>query len=91
MNYIVQWDYRSGMGGPWAKGDQVGLDEAQAAAINRDSPGVLVPAEVIPGTAAVTEAPRDRMVKQSRRRDREGDPGDQGMITRSDFKATKGG
>lgn len=40
-DYIVQWKYRSGLGGPWLGGERVGLDEKQADAINNDSPGVL--------------------------------------------------
>ena len=57
MNYQVQWDYRSGLGGPWKKGDLVELDPRVAEAVNRDSPGVLVPVEP-PSTAG------DRMVRK---------------------------
>lgn len=59
MEYIVNWPYRSSLGGPWQGGDRITLDDATAAAINRDSPGVLSPAEV---------AKQDRMVKGSRTR-----------------------
>ncbi len=161
-DFIVQWNYRSGIGGPWSRGDRVGLDEAAAAAINVDSPGVLVPvpeqtpdplthvagidaeieralnsrgvwtfaqiaaaapedlgrlmaeysqeagtlgaktleqaAEENAATVrmwqeslrALTQASQDRMMRKSKRRDRKGDPGDQGPITKADFKATKG-
>jgi hypothetical protein len=44
-NYIVQWKYQSGLGGPWEGGETVGLDDSRAEVINRDSPGVLVLAE----------------------------------------------
>lgn len=39
----------------------------------------------------VDAPPRDRMVKGARRRDRQGDPSDQGAITKDDFKAMKDG
>ena len=39
--YTVQWKYRSSLGGPWDKGQEVELNDADAEAINRDSPGVL--------------------------------------------------
>lgn len=59
MEYIVNWPYRSSLGGPWQAGDKVTLDADVAAAIGRDSPGVLSPAEVVK---------QDRMVKGSRTR-----------------------
>ena len=62
MEYIVNWPYRSSLGGPWQGGDRITLDDAVAEAINRDSPGVLSPAEVVKA---------DRMVKSSRTRSRE--------------------
>lgn len=41
MKYKFQWNYKSSLGGPWLKGDVVDLSEAQAEAIQKDSPGVL--------------------------------------------------
>lgn len=43
MRYLVQWAYRTGALGPWVKGDEIDLREDVAEAVNRDSPGVLVP------------------------------------------------
>lgn len=97
MKCKVQWNYQSGLGGPWQAGDEVNLDEALVEAINRDSPGVLAPVvgepakEEEPGARDVEAPPQDRQVKgPARRRDREGDPGDQGAMTKTSFKATKG-
>lgn len=42
QKYVVQWGYRSSIGGPWGPGAVVNLDEEVAKAINIDSPGVLV-------------------------------------------------
>lgn len=39
--YKVNWDYASGFGGPWKKGEVIELEEGEAAAINVDSPKVL--------------------------------------------------
>lgn len=67
MNYRVNWDYRSGKGGPWKAGDIIGLDPTMAEAIDHDSPGVLT-------EQAATEEPRtvepqhDRMVKAAPRK-----------------------
>lgn len=62
MEYVVNWPYRSSLGGPWQAGDKVTLDVSVAETINRDSPGVLSPAEV---------AKQDRMVRSSRTRSKE--------------------
>lgn len=82
--YAVQWDYSSGLGGPWAAGETVELDETRAADINRDSPGVLILA------GAADEAPipaaRDRMVKRAKHR---GVGGEQSPIDKTTFKAVK--
>lgn len=78
-------DYRSGLG-DFTAGQEVDLPEDMAAHINRDSPGTLEP---VAATRQIDAPPADRMVKTARRRDRQGDPGDQGPITRDDFKATK--
>jgi len=64
MEYIVNWPYRSSLGGPWQAEDRITLDDATAEAINRDSPGVLSPVAVVP---------KDRMVKSSRTRKVESD------------------
>lgn len=157
--YMVKWNYRSSLGGPYEAGQALELDAEQAAAINRDSPGVLEdtgahPVDDLTAIAGIGEAHaqalraagvfsydqlaqgdpaelaqilasagafelqpdqpegfeladvvrgwqadlarlqgarQDRMVRKSRRRDRQGDPGDQGPITRADFRAVKGG
>lgn len=39
----------------------------------------------------IVAPPADRMVKGARRRDREGDPSDEGAITKDDFKAVRDG
>lgn len=39
--YTVLWKYTSSLGGPWAEGEVVELDEQLAGRINIDSPGVL--------------------------------------------------
>lgn len=43
--YQVQWKYKSGLGGPWEKGEIVELEAGLAEHINVDSPGVLEPVE----------------------------------------------
>lgn len=48
MRYRVAWKYQSGLGGPWAVGEILEMDPDCAEAINRDSPGVLVPADARP-------------------------------------------
>lgn len=82
--YTVQWNYHSGIGGPWAEGETVELDEERAAAINRDSPGVLVEVGVV-DDAPIPEA-RDRMVKKAKHR---GVGGPQSPIDKTTFKAVK--
>lgn len=57
--YTVQWRYSSSLG-QFAQGDVVELDDELAAAINRDSPGVL--ARIVEGP------PADRMIKRARKR-----------------------
>mgnify|MGYP000860193563 CR=1 FL=1 len=98
--YTATQRYRSSLG-QFAEGDQVELEEDFAAHINRDSPGTLVLTVDEPVEAEEDEAeegaesrqldapPSDRMVKNARRRDRRGDPGDQGPITKDDHKAVK--
>lgn len=60
--YTFQWRYTSSYGSG-AEGETVDLDEATAAAINRDSPGVLVA-----GKRAMASAPKDRQVKGAQNR-----------------------
>lgn len=91
MKFRVRWDYRSSIGGPWLAGDVVDVDPGVAEAIGKDSPGVLTPSplpspSVGEGAREMEKPPRDRMV---RRGDRKGDPGDQGAMTRAEFKAVK--
>jgi hypothetical protein len=81
--YLVQWNYSSGLGGPWAEGETITLDEVRAADINRDSPGVLVEVGSIPDEP-IPEA-RDRMVKKAQRRGQ----GPVEAIDRTTFKAVK--
>lgn len=81
MRYVFQWSYRSGIGGPWAKGEVIDFDPAVAAWINHDSPGVLAP-ESAPRVAApepvgaapagrdVQDAPNRMMADAPRRRGR---------------------
>lgn len=89
--YRVGHDYLSGLG-QFAAGDVVELDDALAAHINRDSPGTLA---AVTTTARTLEAPpRDRMLKGAKKRgtaDRQGDPGDQGAISRAEFEAVRDG
>ena len=40
--YQIQWRYASSLGGPWKEGQILELTEAEAEALNRDSPGVVV-------------------------------------------------
>lgn len=93
--YRVTRRYESGLGS-YAEGDVVDLVDDFAAHINRDSPGTLElePAyEALPPAERAFDAPpQDRMVKSARKRqDRQGDPGDQGAMSRADFKATRSG
>jgi hypothetical protein len=81
--YTVQWDYTSGLGGPWAEGETVTLDEVRAADINRDSPGVLV--EVGPIEDAPIPEARDRMVKRAKHRGQ----GPVEAIDKTTFKAVR--
>lgn len=41
MQYKVQFDYVSSLGGPWKKGEILTLDESLVEDLNRDCPGVL--------------------------------------------------
>ncbi len=81
--YIVQWNYSSGIGGPWAAGEIVTLDAVRAVAINQDSPGVLV--EVGPVEDAPIPEARDRMIKRAQRRGQ----GPQAAIDKTTFKAVR--
>ena len=85
--FRVAHNYRSSLG-QFVEGDQVELDDELAAYINRDSPGTLTGSEA--SAEWTGKSPTDRMVRSAQRRqDREGDPGDQGPITRDDHKATR--
>jgi hypothetical protein len=95
--------YETDQLGPWYPGEVVELPESIAMWILRDSPGTLERlAEQSPAievsSADLQSPPSDRMVRSSdtpplrrsrRRLDREGDPGDQGAITRATFKAVR--
>ena len=56
LRYVVQWNYKAAGRGPWVAGDIVTLSEAEAAAANVDSPGVVV-AELPASAARVLDAP----------------------------------
>ncbi len=86
MKYRVQWHYKSSYGA-LERGGLVELDEEQAATFNRDSPGVLVLETEAPPESTAPAEPHDR--QQRARKDRQGDPSDQGAITRVDFLATR--
>lgn len=88
QTFRVTQNYQSSLGA-YAKGDVVTLPEDFAAHINRDAPGTLEPVEDVAKTRVVDAPPADRMVRTSRRRDRQGDPGDQGAMSREDFKAVR--
>lgn len=85
MRYKVQWNYASGMGGPWRAGEVVEIDNtAVAEAINVDSPGVLVPEGVgragvtidaEPATRDMAEPPATRQVTTAARRGRSSSAG----------------
>ena len=62
-NYTVLWRYNSNIGGPWAKGEVIQIDEALAARINIDSPGVLA-VDIVPKTKDLSIAPQDRQIKK---------------------------
>lgn len=65
MKYVVQWKYKSGLGGPWEKGQVLDLDPAEAEVINRDSSGVLEP-QAEPKAREVKGPPKDRQVKAAK-------------------------
>lgn len=78
-HYRVTRRYTSSLGGPWQPGETVDLTVAQAAALDADSPGVVVPLvrevpEAEPGEPPADPAPeapkrgrprgsRDRMAR----------------------------
>lgn len=71
MRYRVSWKYQSGLGGPWSAGEVLEMDPASAEAINRDSPGVLVPAsaQALPDSGGGQEPGEGtRQVKAARTR-----------------------
>ena len=70
--YIVQWNYVSSLGGPWAAGERVTLSPERAGDINRDSPGVLVLYEPEPDLPPrpPDAPPLDRMQRNPRKRGR---------------------
>ncbi len=67
--WVVQWDYSSSLGGPWASGEVVELDAETAAHVNRTSPGVLVAAD-----GPRSAPPADRMVRKAKARAGDGEP-----------------
>ncbi len=88
MKYLVQWNYKSSLAGPWLKGDLVDIDDRLAEAVNRDSPGVLRAAGKKEKEQPLNEEIRkDRMVREAETRSR----GTQEPISADDFKAVKRG
>lgn len=67
-SYVVQHRYRAGEYGPWEAGAIVELTEAQAAHIERDSPGALRRLDASQGERDIPAPPRDRMQRPSSRR-----------------------
>jgi len=88
MKYLINWDYASGIGGPWKEGDTVEIDAALAARINNDSPGVLT-LESEAQARAVEVPDHDRMLKAPRQKRGKHVVGDHGEMTRDTFKAVK--
>ena len=81
--YMVQWKYSSSLGGPYVKGDVIDIDDQQADAINRDSPGVLVKGKKTDAVPVDQKTVHDRQVKAAQTRGRsKGDP-----MTRGNFGA----
>lgn len=81
--YLVQWNYKSSLGGPFLKGDVIEISEVLAADINRDSPGVLKDTK--------KKESQDRMKAEAEfarkaEKNRKEEP-----ITKKDFKAVKNG
>lgn len=76
--YVVQWRYKSGLGGPWQAGEVVELTAEAAAAVNVDSPGVLQ-AE---GTAEAAQFAHRAQLTGSRP-----EPDNFGVMTRETFGA----
>lgn len=64
--YVFQWRYASGIA-RGEKGEVIECDDAFAAQLNADSPGVVVPFEDKPESKKreVAEPPSDRQVKTS--------------------------
>ena len=92
QRYTVQWNYTSGLGGPWVQGEIVKLSPDLAEAVNRDSPGVLIETSAlaavlsdVPDDDPIPEA-KDRMVKRAKHR---GQGGPQEVIDKTTFKAVK--
>lgn len=66
--YAVQWRYASSLAGPFQAGDEVEMEQEVAAAVNRDSPGVLVLVTLEGHERAPLAAPKDRMQKPKSKR-----------------------
>lgn len=94
--YTANWRYESSYKFQPLRleaGQVVNLDDDVAEHIGRDSPGALTlvvetPVQVeVESARMVDTPPQDRAVR--RRRDREGDPSDQGPIDKKGFKAVR--
>lgn len=71
-----------------AEGDVQELDDDVAEAVLRDCPDIIEAVDDAKSGARDVEAPpSDRMERGRRRRDREGDPGDAGVMTTADHQA----
>ena len=65
--YEVQWNYVSSLGGPWKSGEVLELTEAEAKALNQDSPGVVVRHVVKPPKTRQVRESKTRQVKRARK------------------------
>jgi N-acetylglutamate synthase/N-acetylornithine aminotransferase len=92
--YVVQWNYKSSLGGPFFEKDVVEMSDALAESINRDSPGVLknIPLPLPEGKGKKNDGDpvdetviKDRMVKAAQSHGR----GKQEPMTTENFGAVK--
>lgn len=69
MRYVLGWAYKTGTFGPWAAGEVVELTDADAAHIQRDSPGILT-VDVPKPTRTQVEVEHDRQIRSKGPRNR---------------------
>lgn len=85
QRYRFNWAYRSGLYDAM-EGDEAEFDDAMAAALDNDSPGVLSPINDVKVARAVETPPGDRMQRKPQARD---DRGGGEAISKNTFKAVK--